>query len=61
MSTPPEKLILVSYESSANGVFVVLISKMLYALIFFMLRNSFTCAGSGLEQKFHDDYDYKVL
>ena len=61
MSTPPEKLILISYDSSAKGVFVMLISKMLYALIFLMFRNSCTCAGSGVEQNFHDDHDCKVL
>ena len=61
MSTSPKKLILVLYESSTKGVFVVPISKMLDALIFFMFRNSFTCAGSGLEQNFHDDHDCKVL
>ena len=61
MSTPLKKLILVSYESSAKGVFVVLISKVLYALIFFMFRNSFMCAGSGLEQNLHDDHECKVL
>ena len=61
MSTPPKKSILVSYESSAKRVFVVLISKVLYALIFFMFRNSFICAGRGLEQNLNDDHDCKVL
>ena len=61
MSTPPKKLILVSYESSAVEVFVVLISKTLDAMIFFMFRNSLICAGSSLEQNFHDDHNCKVL
>ena len=37
----------------------MLISKMLYVFFFFMFRNSFTCAGSGLEQNCHDDHDCK--
>ena len=39
----------------------MLISKVLYALIFFKFRNSFICAGSGLKQNLHDDHDCKAL
>ena len=61
MSTLPKNLILVSYESFAKGASVVLISKVLSALIFSMFRNSFICAGSGLERNLHDDHDCKAL